>query len=96
MFSRCPKASMSNEMESPARQVLIRMFVPTVLVGIWTYAQLESVRARQWISMWREGGITRVGNPYTTPVPPERKANTYYDEPADPEIEGIATVDGTF
>ena len=88
---------MSNEMESPARQVLIRMFVPMVVVGIWTYAHLESVRARQWVSMWREGGTTRVGNPYSAPARPQWKAPVNaYDGPGDPEIEGIAAVDGTF
>jgi hypothetical protein len=88
---------MSNDMESLARKVLIRMFAPTVVVGIWTYAHLESVRATQRISMWHEGGAIRVGNPYTAPVPsPWTGPANAYDDEGDTEIEGIAAVDGTF
>ena len=97
MFSGRPIASMSDEMESRARQIWIRMFVPTVVAGIWTYAHLESVRARQFVSMWKEGSAVRVGNPYTAPIPPRAKAQpTADDEPGDSEIEGVATAQGDF
>jgi len=97
MFSGSPKAPIAIDMEGFARQVLVRMFAPTVVVGIWTYAHLESIRSRQWVSMWKEGGTVHVGNPYTTPVRPRLKNPPAADyEQGDIEIEGIATADGSF
>jgi hypothetical protein len=97
IFSASPKAPIWDEMDGVARQLLIRMFVPTVVVGIWTYAHLESVRARQWVSMWKEGGTVRVGNPYTAPVPPRPTAPANVDgDEGDTEIEGVATINGSF
>lgn len=90
---------MPNDMESLARKVLIRMFAPTVVVGIWTYAHLESVKVRPWVSIWNERGTVRIGDPYTAPLPvptPWTGPASAYDEQDDRDIEGIAAIDGTF
>ena len=97
MFSRSPKTSIWNKMEGVARKIFVRMFIPAVIVGVWTYAQLESVRARAFVSMWKEGGIVRVGNPYTAPLPRRSEAPpSATDQPGDEEIEGTATANGGF
>jgi hypothetical protein len=83
-------------MPSRARQVFNHMLVPTVIVGLWTYAHLESVRQRDWVSMWTEDGVIRVGNPYETPVP--KRFLTPPDEQADAagdvDDDRVASVDG--
>ena len=97
MFSGSPKASIWNGMEGVARKLLVRMFVPAVIVGIWTYAHLEGVRSRAFVSMWKEDGVVRVGNPYTAPLSRRSQAlSSATDEPGDEEIEGTATANGGF
>jgi hypothetical protein len=92
MFSASPKTPIWNEMHGFARQVFIRMLAPTVVVGLWGYAHMESVRARQWISMWKEGDTIRIGNPYTAPLPPRPMSPPEAEEDrADSDIEGVAT-----
>jgi hypothetical protein len=58
-------------MPGVAHHVFTRMFVPMVIAGIWAYAHFERVRPQQITSMWREGNVMRVGNPYTTPIRPQ-------------------------
>jgi hypothetical protein len=70
MFSRCFNGSISDEMAGVAHPIFVRMFVPTVIVGLWTYAHLESIRHRDFAAMWKENGAVRVGNPYTAPATP--------------------------
>ena len=84
-------------MQSLAHKVIVRTFAPTVVVGIWTYAHLESVRQRAFISMWKEGTVVRVGNPYTASVPRQSI------EPSDGDgdrggtgNDGIASADADF
>ena len=57
-------------MPGVAHQVFNRMFVPTVILGIWAYAHFESIRAEGAKGAWREENVMRTGNPCTTPVPP--------------------------
>jgi hypothetical protein len=58
-----------SKMAAFARTTLNHLLVPIVVLGTWAYAHFKNVTVRNVETVWREGGVWRVGNPYTTPVP---------------------------
>jgi hypothetical protein len=53
-----------------ARAIFNRMFVPTVIGGMWAYAHFNGVDARTLRTTWRDANnVEHCANPYTAPVP---------------------------
>jgi hypothetical protein len=59
-------------MPGVAHQIFNRMFVPTVILGIWGYANFESIRAEGARGAWREENANPPRHPSLTPAPPTR------------------------